>query len=220
MTHATANLICSITFGKHYDYNDPEFCQLLSMLVQRPQLVGVGFRRFPIFRKLFRKRVAVFVEFFDRGMSFVRNVIENHKEDLRKTNDCKDYIDLYLKNMEQKKTEEGTTKIFTEDRLAHLMDGLLVAGSETSSSTLAWCLLRLIADLDIQQRIREEIIEACGKDRLPTYSDRSNMPFTEAFLLEVQRLYTAVPLGECCNVTPIVTLLALVLFSFSGRTSI
>ena len=194
---ATANMICSITFGKHYDYNDSDFCHLLSMIAQRPRLSASGIVFVPIFRKLFNKKVAALIEMINMGMSFVKKVVEDHREELRKTDDCKDYIDLYLKNMEQKKTEEESTKKFTEERLAYLMDILFGAGSETSSNTLAWCLLRLIADPDIQQRIRDEIIEVCGEDRLPTYSDRSRMPFTEAFLLEVQRLYTVVPLGEC-----------------------
>ena len=174
---AAANVICSIAFGKHYDYHNSEFCQLLSMIEQRPQLAGSRFMFVPVFRKLFKKQAAALVELRDRGLSFVRKVIEDHKEDLLKTNDCKDYIDLYLKNMEQKKHVEESTKKFTEERLAYLMDILFGAGSETSTSTLAWCLLRLIADPDIQQRIRDEIFEACGEDRLPTYSDRSSMAF-------------------------------------------
>ena len=189
---ATSNMICSIAFGKHFDYNDSEFRQLLSMIEQRPQLADAGLFFAPF---LFRKRIAALMENLNNGICFVRQVIEDHKEDLRKNGECKDYIDLYLKNTEQKKHQDDSTKFFTEKRLTILMDIFFSAGTETSSNTLAWCLLRLIADPDVQQRIRDEIIETCGEDRLPTYSDRSKMPFTEAFLLEVQRLYTVVPLG-------------------------
>ena len=194
LMQATSNMLCSITFGKQYDYNDSEFRQLLSMIEQRPQLTDSGLLLAPF---LFRNRKTALMENLREGFCFVGQIIEDHKEDLRKNDECKDYIDLYLKNIEQKKNEDDSEKQFTEKRLNILMDMFFIAGADTSSNTLAWCLLRLIADPDMQQQIREEILEACGEHRLPTYSDRSRMPFTEAFLLEVQRLHTVLPLGEC-----------------------
>ena len=39
-------------------------------------------------------------------------------------------------------------------------------------------------------------IDVCGSSRLPTYSDRDKMPFTEAVIMEMQRLYTVAPMGR------------------------
>ena len=58
----------------------------------------------------------------------------------------------------------------------------------------------MIARPELQTQIRDEIKHVCGGDRLPRYPDRENMPFTEAVILEVQRLHTLVPLGKGLNV--------------------
>ena len=54
---------------------------------------------------------------------------------------------------------------------------------------------------DVQQKIYDELEQAIGHHRLPTMLDKRETPFTEAFMLEVQRLNTLIPLavGHSCH---------------------
>ena len=40
---------------------------------------------------------------------------------------------------------------------------------------------------DVQEKLREEIFEIIGKERQPSLSDRNQMHYTQATILEIQR---------------------------------
>ena len=66
-------------------------------------------------------------------------------------------------------------------------------GMETTSTTLRWALLLMALNPEIQKRVRQEIHDQIGQERAPQMSDRSQLQYTEAVLLEVQRFATLVP---------------------------
>jgi hypothetical protein len=49
---------------------------------------------------------------------------------------------------------------------------------------------------EVQEKAQREIDEVVGPDRLPTYEDRSNLPFMERLLLETLRWQPVGPLGD------------------------
>ena len=69
------------------------------------------------------------------------------------------------------------------------------AGSETVRTTMEWSLLLMAHHLDYQKRIREEVDNVIGPGRTPKWTDRFNMPFTQAFINEVFRWKTIIPLN-------------------------
>lgn len=54
----------------------------------------------------------------------------------------------------------------------------------------------LLVHQDMQRKARAELDAVVGSDRLPTLDDRKSLPYLEAFLLEVMRLFAVAPLGE------------------------
>jgi len=48
---------------------------------------------------------------------------------------------------------------------------------------------------DMQAKAQAEIDAVVGSDRLPTYEDRENLPFLDAFIKELYRFFTVAPLG-------------------------
>ena len=59
-------------------------------------------------------------------------------------------------------------------------------GMETTATAVRWALLLMALNPEIQQQVREEILEKIG-DRPPKLSDRQSMHYSEAVLLEVHR---------------------------------
>lgn len=48
-----------------------------------------------------------------------------------------------------------------------------------------------------QARAQEEIDSAIGHSRLPSLSDKPDLPYTNALIKEVMRWHPVLPLGEC-----------------------
>ncbi len=66
----------------------------------------------------------------------------------------------------------------------------LLAGMETTATTLKWSVYLLAKKPSIQEKVFKEICEVLGappSQRVPTLADRKHLPFTEAVLAEVQR---------------------------------
>ncbi|KAH7906851.1 cytochrome P450, partial [Hygrophoropsis aurantiaca] len=80
----------------------------------------------------------------------------------------------------------------TQEEVLSQMRVLLLAGYETTSITLTWALISLSQDLEKQARLREELLQFSNTD--PTYDQlNSSLPYLDAVVHEVLRLYPPVP---------------------------
>ncbi len=68
---------------------------------------------------------------------------------------------------------------------------LLLAGHETTASTLSWSLYLLDRHPDVADRVRAEAVAVLG-DRPPTYDDLRSLHYTGQVVQEVMRLYPPV----------------------------
>ena len=73
------------------------------------------------------------------------------------------------------------------------MQDLFIAGSETTSSSLASMIFYMILYPEVQKRIQTEIDEIVGRNREVTFEDKSNLPYTDAAIMEVRRIATPFP---------------------------
>ncbi|XP_066270198.1 cytochrome P450 2D28-like [Branchiostoma lanceolatum] len=71
---------------------------------------------------------------------------------------------------------------------------LFLAGTDKTSTTLRWALLYMILHPDIQEKVQQEIDSVLGPNQEPSMEHRSQMPYTEATLTEVNRLAAVTPL--------------------------
>ena len=118
----------------------------------------------------------------------MREIIKQHKETFDEDNP-RDFIDVYLKEM---KTNPDVS--FTEEQLMVNAFDLFGAGSETTSTTLAWAVCYMILYPEVQRRVQEEIDQELG-GRPPCLADRSSLPYTEATIMEIQRLGSIAPMA-------------------------
>ncbi|OLT19157.1 cytochrome P450 [Actinomadura sp. CNU-125] len=68
---------------------------------------------------------------------------------------------------------------------------LLLAGHETTASTLGWSLHLIDGHPDVRRRLHEEAVEVLG-DRLPVYDDLRRLTYTSTVIQEAMRLYPPV----------------------------
>ncbi|KAL3205861.1 hypothetical protein MRX96_011012 [Rhipicephalus microplus] len=98
------------------------------------------------------------------------------------------------------KEDKADAQYLTKPSMILATVNLFNAGSNTSTGTLQWLLLRIATEESLQARIRKEIEDNIGS-RPPAYGDREKLPFTIACLLETLRMHPATPLGIPHNTT-------------------
>jgi len=64
-----------------------------------------------------------------------------------------------------------------------------------TASTLTIFVLAMMLYPDVQKRAQAEIDATIGTERLPTFEDRSLLPYMEAVLRETLRWHPVFPLG-------------------------
>lgn len=70
----------------------------------------------------------------------------------------------------------------------------LIAGHETTSNAVAWCLYALTQNSEIQQKLRDELWSVPTED--PTMDELNELPYLEAVVRETMRVHAPVPATE------------------------
>ncbi|XP_012583185.1 PREDICTED: cytochrome P450 2U1 [Condylura cristata] len=194
---AVSNVICSLCFGQRFDSSNCEFQRMLGLMSRsleiclNSQLLLVNvcpwlyYLPFGLFRELRQIERDITV--------FLKKIISDHRESLDAENP-RDFIDMYLAQVErERRSDHGSS--FDEDYLFYIIGDLFFAGTDTTTNSLLWCLLYMALNPDVQAKVHEEIERVIGPDRAPSLTDKAQMPYTEATIMEVQRLTVVVPLA-------------------------
>jgi cytochrome P450 len=81
---------------------------------------------------------------------------------------------------------------------------MLLAGTDTSSNSVEWGIAALLRYPHCLKKLQAELDEVVGKDKTVTESDIPKLPYLNAFMKELFRLYPPAPLGishECMKDT-------------------
>ncbi|KAK2540519.1 cytochrome P450 2J2 [Columba guinea] len=186
INNAVSNIICSVTFGNRFEYHDEDFQKLLRLIDESITKSGTVmsqlYNSFPSIMKFFPGSHQTFFKNWRLMRNFVKERIDKHKEDWNPS-ESRDFIDCYLQEI-AKDNGDGT---FQEENLVACALDLFLAGTETTSTTIRWALLFMAMYPEIQARVQAEIDTVIGQARQPALDDRSNMPYTNAVIHEVQR---------------------------------
>ncbi|GFY38468.1 cytochrome P450 2J6 [Trichonephila inaurata madagascariensis] len=169
---STSNNISALIFGRRLDYHDP-----MRMQLDELKLFDYDKLEYAI------KHLLVFID----------KEIDEHEATLD-GNSIRDYMDGFLLQMKQREFKDPNTS-FTKAMLKGNSPSLIGAGSTTVRATTEWTLLSMAEFQDVQKKIHAEIDEVIGRERTPNWADHTEMPYTEAVLMEVQRWKTVVPIN-------------------------
>ncbi|XP_019355655.1 cytochrome P450 2U1 isoform X2 [Alligator mississippiensis] len=197
ISNGVSNIICTLAFGRRFDYEDVEFTTLLSLMSRGLQvcinssviLVNICpwlyYLPFGPFRELRQAELDI--------TAFLKRIIAQHRENLDPENP-QDFIDMYLLQVDEEKKKNKESS-FNEDYLFFIIGDLFIAGTDTTTNTLLWCLLYMSLYPEVQEKVHAEISAVIGPDQAPSLADKAKMPFTEATIMEVQRMTVVVPLS-------------------------
>ncbi|XP_066294391.1 cytochrome P450 2U1-like [Branchiostoma lanceolatum] len=194
LTVSVANIICSMVFGKRFDYDDVKFVELIndvdnmvSNVASSQPMAVFPFLRFIPGVNASCKRL---LDFKERINTFLREEIKSHSETLDRENP-RDFIDLILELQIQEKSD-----CFSEENIVWIIQNLFVAGMETTANTLQWGLLYMVLCPEEQQKVQAELDSVLGTDHdVPTLAHRSQLPYTEATIMEIMRIRAIAPLS-------------------------
>nr|KAG5687492.1 hypothetical protein BaRGS_017084 [Batillaria attramentaria] len=203
MTHLTqisvSNNICSILFGKRFDYNDQAFMDYLKALdnLSAGQSSSLALI-FPALRHIPGDpfKAHKFVQDFRLLLeTFIQPIVTRHIQELDGgPNPTDDFITAYLRRVRQDEADQKVSYI-TEKGLPMVIFHLFGGGTETTATTLRWAVAYFIHHPDVQEKCHKEIMEVIGDDRRPTMQDRPEMTYLEATTMEVLRIVNIVPLS-------------------------
>ncbi|XP_072446724.1 cytochrome P450 2U1-like [Chiloscyllium punctatum] len=195
--NAVSNIICSMCFGKRFDYDDEEFRTMLNLIVRGMKLASNSsamlINVIPLLQYLPLGSFKEVAQTVKDVTAFLKNIIDQHRKTMDPENP-RDFVDFYLKEIDYQRHKKQNTS-FSEDYLFYIIGDLFVAGTDTTSNTLLWAILFMAAHPEIQERVHKEISTVIGESRPPSLKDKLHMPFTEATIMEIQRMTTVVPLA-------------------------
>uniref|UniRef100_A0A8B9QY88 Cytochrome P450 n=1 Tax=Apteryx owenii TaxID=8824 RepID=A0A8B9QY88_APTOW len=171
---AVANIIVSILLGKRFDYKDSRFIRLQNLTNESVRLAGNPF-------------VTVMLNIFMLLFHWMQ-----YEPKLNFPTKIPKISSFYLIHFIFQ--EKSTTKrYFHNGNLLSLVSNLFTAGVETISTTLNWSFLLMLKYPEIQRKVQEEIDRVIGSNP-PRTEHRTQMPYTDAVIHEVQRFANILPL--------------------------
>ncbi|XP_013814237.2 cytochrome P450 2H1-like [Apteryx mantelli] len=196
LVHAVSNIICSIVFGDRFDYEDKKFLTLIELMDENNRLQNSMQTQLYNFIPSILEHLPGPHQKMAKNMEavckFISEIVTAHQESLDPT--CpRDFIDSFVIKMEQEKGNAHSE--FTVETLTRTTLDLFLAGTGTTSITLRYGLLILLKYPEIQEKIHKEIDHVIGRDRSPCMADRSQMPYTDAVIHEIQRFIDFLPLN-------------------------
>uniref|UniRef100_I3JCK9 Cytochrome P450 2K1 n=1 Tax=Oreochromis niloticus TaxID=8128 RepID=I3JCK9_ORENI len=203
VSSAVSNIICSIVYGKRFEYDDPEFRVMLSRAIRNTQLLGSAsvqlYNYFPMLFSWVKARK----ELIENAFANRRQIAALIKglEDTLDPQMCRGLVDAFLARKIQLEAsgniDKNISSHYHEDNLLITVVNLFTAGSETTSTTIRYGLMFMAKYPEIQDKVQEELDQVVG-NRQVRVGDRKSLPFTDAVIHEIQRLINTTPFIVRC----------------------
>lgn len=163
---STANNICSIVVGQRFQYDDVQMQDIMSKLAVFVGAIGTNsiVNFFPVLKylpgDLFHARQLASSAKTVSDI-FREKYLQVQSNDNSEEENTDSFIAVYRKTRSQK-IAAGIKTYMDEKNLAKIIFELVLAGSETSSSTIIWCIIYVLQDASIQKKIFDEINNKVG----------------------------------------------------------
>eukprot|EP01132_Coremiostelium_polycephalum_P009041 gene9041-11074_t len=185
----TLNVIMEMLLGQRSEYDSDKVHQVIEslVLVERELSVGNVADLIPILKPFFQTSRSNLKSSVSKLWEYCLKSIETHRKAIDHSNgnyEIKDLLDLFI--TEINKSENPS--FFENHGLMRVCSDLLLSGTETSSSTIAWLFLYLINNPEMQEKVHHELVCAVGDGKKIELSHRGRAPFLNACIKEALRI--------------------------------
>ncbi|XP_021435895.2 cytochrome P450 1B1 [Oncorhynchus mykiss] len=194
---STANVMTAVCFGKRYSYDDEEFAQVVGRNYQFTQTVGAGsivdvmpwLQYFPNpIKNIFEN----FKELNQEFSKFILNKVVEHRKTIQSST-IRDMTDAFIMALDHPK--DSSPRVSPgKDYVPPTIGDIFGASQDTLSTALQWIILILVRFPHIQLRLQEEVDKVVDRSHLPIIEDLSQLPYVMAFIYEMMRFTSFVPL--------------------------
>ncbi|CAL8124690.1 unnamed protein product [Orchesella dallaii] len=195
-TLSILNVLWSMLAGTRFEHSDPRLVKLIKLVREMMSSCNFGnsiLLAYPEWKEWFPDWTGLTVQrkcYNALNQFFQEFVDERRKVELYKTNP-ENLVDEFLREID---AHDESDSEFTDQQLVALMNDLFIAGSETTSHTISWCILYLILNPHVQKKVQEEVDIHVPKGRLPTVEDEAQLHYLRAVLAETHRIASVLPL--------------------------
>ena len=194
---AVVNALWKVLTNSKLDHDDPELKSLVRDMdrimyefVQPSFLVSSIKKNTTLFRIFETLNITTFGKSIGQVFTHISKSISYHGQTFQEDM-ARDFLDEYIKKIkddEKAKVQSSFAGDVGKRNMLNIMFDLLLAGSDTTSTTLTWAFLFMLKHPKCLKKVQEELDLACGKTRTPQWADRVNTPYTEATIHEIQRM--------------------------------
>lgn len=193
---STANVMSALCFGGRYSYDDAEFQQVVGRNDQFTRTVGAGsivdvmpwLQYFPNpVKTLFDQFRALNIEFSE----FIIGKVVEHRKTIE-PGIIRDMTDAFIQALDNGITRSPGAELGKEYVSATISD-IFGASQDTLSTALQWIVLILVKYPEIQKRLQEEVDRVVPRTELPSVEHQPRLPYVMAFIYEVMRFASFVP---------------------------
>ncbi|XP_073399328.1 cytochrome P450 2D3-like isoform X2 [Dendrobates tinctorius] len=199
--YATVNIISSLLFREHFDYQDENLQKLLLAMFEsdkeRSSTLHMLCNMFPVLLKFEIIQQKVYKTDFFLNKIFT-NYIDHHKETLNPESP-RDFVDYYL--LKIKEVENEVDPDFCYMSLIVMIKSLLGTGSVSMASTIKFSMVLVAHYPEVQAKVQQEIDKTTKSLRLPEIMDKAQLPYTNAVMHEILRVFDLAPTASPHAVT-------------------
>lgn len=189
---AALNNIMGSVFGRRFDMSSEseEVKNLRAMVDEGFQLLGAfnWADHLPWLRILDPLRIhARCAKLVPRVKSFVKNIIQEHRQSQRKESSAdSDFVDVLL-------SLQGEDKLDEEDMIAVLWE-MIFRGTDTTALLTEWTMAELVLNPEAQKKAQAELDQVVGRERSVRDEDIPKLPYLQAVVKETLRMHPPGPL--------------------------
>lgn len=194
-----SNVISSVAVGRRFDPDNTDFKNLI-------RRVNIFIKYFGIMQVLtpFKLVTRLPGDFFhakawskatlEINEEYSKPFLRQYQQEFDENEEPQNFISAYLKEM-KKKNDKNLPSNLDEKNLLVIIRSLFAAGSDTTSTTILWCLVYMLYYPKIQEKVYQEIEANVGTDRLPNIADKPKLTYLNAVISETQRLASIAPIA-------------------------
>ncbi|XP_045651150.1 cytochrome P450 1A2 isoform X1 [Ursus americanus] len=189
---SVANVIGAMCFGQHFPQSSEEMLTLIKHSNDFVEIASSGnpVDFFPILQYMPSPALQRFKAFNQKLLRFLQKIVQEHYRDFDESS-VQDITGALLKHSEKGSGASGGH--IPHEKIVNLINDIFGAGFDTITTALSWSLMYLVTNPEIQRKIQKELDTVIGRARRPRLSDRPQLPYMEAFILEIFRHTSFVP---------------------------